>query len=91
MNGPSATPAIQSTNQKASLEDILLRLGPITNVSYEPFQTEPKQPARALLPPSFPQHPHPFDYFSLFFTQDLFQTITTNTNRYANIQRLQVA
>jgi len=84
MKGDSATPT-QSTNQKASLEDILLRLGPIIDVSYEPFQSEPKQPARALLPPSFPQNPHPFDYFSLFFTYDLFQTITINTNRYANI------
>jgi hypothetical protein len=91
MKDDSAPPPIQSTNQKASLEDILLRLGPITGVSYEPFQSEPRQTARALLPTSFPRNPHPFDYFSLFFTQDLFQTITTNTNRYANIQRLQVA
>ena len=81
----------QPKEQKAqSLKDILLKLGPITNVSYEPFQCEPRQTARALLPTSFPQTPHPFDYFSLFFTYDLLQTITTNTNRYANIQRLQV-
>ena len=91
MNGPSATPPPPPTKQKSSLEDILLKLGPITSVSYEPFQSEPKQPARPLLPPSFPRNPHPFDYFSLFFTYDVFQTITTNTNRYANIQRLQVA
>jgi hypothetical protein len=74
----------QPKRQKAqSLEDILLSLGPITDVSYDPFQPEPKQRARALLPSSFSQKPHPFDYFSLFFTRDLFQT---NTNRYANIQ-----
>jgi hypothetical protein len=29
-----------------SLEDILLELGPITSVSYEPFKCEPKQIAR---------------------------------------------
>ncbi len=81
-----------SKKQKAqSLEDILLQLGPITDVSYEPFKCEPNQPAQALLPASFPHNPHPFDYFSLFFTYDLFQTITTNTNRYANIQQLHVA
>ena len=73
-----------------SLEEILLSLGLITDVSYEPFQPEPKQEAKALLPPSFPTKPHPFDYFSLFFTRELFQTITTNTNRYATIQRLHI-
>ncbi len=73
-----------------SLEDILLKFGPITDVSYEPFQCEPRQAARAVLLPSFPRNPHPFDYFSLFFTHDLFCTITTNTNRYAGIQRLRV-
>jgi len=85
-------PPTQPKGQKAQfLEDILLKLGPIISVSYNPFQCEPRQTAKALLPTSFPQNPHPFDYFSLFFTHDLFQTITINTNRYANIQRLQVA
>jgi hypothetical protein len=73
-----------------SLEDILHEFGPITGVSYEPFKCEPRQAARAVLPASFPQNPHPFNYFSLFFTHDLFRTITTNTNRYASIQRLRV-
>ena len=84
----TSNPPTQPKRQKAqSLEDILLKLGPITSVSYEPFQCEPRQTAKALLPASFPQKPHPFDYFSLFFTGDLFQTITTNTNQYASIQR----
>jgi hypothetical protein len=92
MEDPTPNPPTQPTQQKPqSLEDILLKLGPITSVSYEPFKGEPRQAAKALLPPSFPQKPHPFDYFSLFFTRDLLQTITTNTNRYANIRRLQVA
>ena len=71
-----------------SLENILLKLGPITDVHFEPFQCEPKQVAKALLPSSFPRSPQPFDYFTLFFTPHLFETITINTNRYANIQRL---
>ena len=88
----ASNPPIQPKGQKAqSLEDILLKLGLITSVSYDPFQCEPRQPAKALLPPSFPLKPHPFDFFSLFFTHDLLQTITTNTNRYANLHRLQVA
>ena len=90
MEVPPILPPQPKKQNAQSLEDILLSLGPITGVSYEPFKPEPKQAARALLPSSFPQNPHPFDYFSLFFTRDLFQTITTNTNRYASIQRLQV-
>jgi hypothetical protein len=78
--------------QKAlSLEDILLQLGLVADVSYEPFKCEPSQPAQALLPASFPRNPHQFDYFSLFFTHDLFRTIITNTNRYASKQRLYIA
>jgi hypothetical protein len=85
------SPPKQPKTQKAySLEDILLEFGPITSVYYKPFKCEPKQTARALLPSSFPQNPHPFDYFSLFFTHDLFRTITTNTNRYASIQKPRV-
>jgi hypothetical protein len=80
----------QKARKVQSLEDILREFGPITGVSYEPFKCEPKQAARAVLPPSFPQNPRPFDYFSLFFTHELFRTITTNTNRYAAIQRLRV-
>jgi hypothetical protein len=70
---PTPTPTQPSKRQKAlSLEGVLYRLGPITSVSYKPFKGEPSQAARALLPTSFPQNAHLFDYFSLFFTQDLF-------------------
>jgi hypothetical protein len=89
MSDTSSSPTQPNRQKAPSLEDILLELGPITGVSYEPFKCEPKQTAKALLPTSFPPKPHPFDYFSLFFTHNLFRTITTNTNRYANIQRLQ--
>ena len=81
-------PPSNTTQKPQSLEEILQKVGSITNVSYTPFQPEPKRIAQALLPTSFPPKPHPFDYFSLFFTYELFQTITANTNKYANIQRL---
>jgi hypothetical protein len=89
---PSSSPSPQPKGPKntQSLENILSKLGPITNVAFEPFQPEPEQSARAILPPTFPPKPHPFDYFSLFFTRELFQIITTNTNRYANMQRLYI-
>jgi hypothetical protein len=86
----ASTPEPTEPNRRKaqSLEDILQEFGPISNVSYEPFEVEPKRAATALLPTTFPIQPHPYDYFTLFFTPDLFRTITTNTNRYATIQRL---
>jgi hypothetical protein len=69
---------------------MLLKLGLITSVSYEPFKCKPKQIAKTLLPVSFPPKLYLFDYFSLFLTPDLFRTITTNTNRYTSMQRLYI-
>jgi hypothetical protein len=81
----------QSKTQKAqSLEDILLEFRPITGVYYKSFKCVLKQTARVFLPLSFPQNLYLFDYFSLFFTHDLFRIITTNTNRYTSIQRLYI-
>ena len=83
--------SIQSNQRKTrSLEDILLEFEPIHTVSYEPIQVESNRSASVLLPSTFPKQPHPFDYFTLFFTPTLFNQITTNTNQYANIQRLHV-
>jgi len=85
----SPEPTNQPTKLKAqALEDILHEFGPIERVLYTPFQTEQPRPTQALLPATFPTQPHPYDYFALFFTPDLFQTITTNTNRYANMRRI---
>ena len=74
-------PPTQPKKQKTqSLKEILLAIGLIIGVSYEPFKCEPSQIARVVLPTSFPLNGHPFDYFSLFFTYDLFRMITINTN-----------
>jgi hypothetical protein len=51
----TSSPPTQPKKQTAqSLQDILLKLGPITSVSYDPFQCEPRQTAKPLLPSSFP-------------------------------------
>jgi hypothetical protein len=85
------TPNMAPGKLKAlSLEDILIALGPITSVSFSPFKPETKQEAKALLPPSFLPNPHPFDYFTLFFTPDLCRTITRNTNQYASTKRIHI-
>ena len=57
MEVPPILPTQPKQQKAQSLEDILLSLGPITGVLYDPFQPEPKQVARALLPSSFPQNP----------------------------------
>jgi Transposase IS4 len=89
-SGNSSPPPQRAERKSQVLEDILEKLGPVDQVSYTPFKIEPPLPPKPLLPSSFPSNPHPFDYFSLFFTPDLFKTITRNTNRYASIYRLQV-
>lgn len=82
---PTSQPTKPNKHKSQALEDILHEFEPIERVSYTPFQTEEPRPAQALLPSTFPTQPHPYDYFTLFFTPDLFYTITINTNRYANI------
>jgi hypothetical protein len=68
METPLSPPTPKDKEKKRSLKDILLILGPITGISYNPFKLEAKQEARPLLPPNFPLKPRLFDYFSLFFT-----------------------
>jgi hypothetical protein len=73
MELPSTQPKQPKKQPKApSLKDILRSLRLITGFIYKPFQTEPKQAAKVLLPSSFPLKPHLFNYFSLFFTYELF-------------------
>lgn len=79
----------QSTKPKLpTLEDILAEFESIDQVVFDPIQLEQHRDAQPLLPLTFPASSHLFDYFALFFTHDLFKTITTNTNRYAAIQRI---
>jgi hypothetical protein len=84
-----APPPAKKTKLEA-LEAILDEFGPITDVSFDPFICEPPQPAKATLPPNFPSTAGPYDYFTLFFTPALLQIITSNTNQYANLQRMRV-
>jgi hypothetical protein len=72
-----------------TLEEILAQFEPLENVVFEPIQPEPQRAAQPLLPPTFSAASHPFDYFTLFFTHNLFQLITKHTNGYAATQRLQ--
>jgi hypothetical protein len=86
-----SSPPVKRARQKSQvLKDIIDKLRLVTNVLYTPFKYESCQPAKALLPTSFPLNPRPFDYFSLFFTPELFKTIIKNINRYASIYKVQV-
>jgi hypothetical protein len=77
-----------TTRKARSLEEILAEFGSIDQVKFEPIQLEPHKDAQPLLPLTFSTNSCAFDYFTLFFTPELFDTITNNTNRYATIQRL---
>jgi hypothetical protein len=71
----SSVPTQTKTRKSKVLENILDKLGPADQVSYTPFKCESPQAPIPRLPPSFPLNPRLFDYFSLFFTPDLFKTI----------------
>jgi hypothetical protein len=86
----SSPPPEPAGRKSKVLKDILKKLGPVDKVLYTPFKIEPLQAPKPLLPSSFPLNPHLFDYFSLFFTPDLFKIITRNTNQYASLYRFQV-
>jgi len=90
----SDSEAVQPTQKKRkkipTLSEILDDFGPITGVDFEPFKCEAPRSATAILPPDFSPSSKPFDYFALFFTHTLLQNITTNTNRYADLQRMRV-
>ena len=68
-----------------TLQEIIEEFGPANKVEFEPFIPEPYQMAQPILPRSFPNNPQALDYFSLFFTAELWQTVTRNTNTYARI------
>jgi hypothetical protein len=68
---PPTIPTQPNKKKTRSLDEILHDIGPIRDVKFSPFQPEPKQGARAVLPSFFPKNPHPFGYFSLFFTPNL--------------------
>ena len=83
-------PPPESASKKArTLEDILAEFDAIDQVIFDPIKLEQHRDAQPLLLPTFSAtSSHLFDYFTLFFTHDLFKTITANTNRYAAIQRI---
>lgn len=80
-----------ASSKARSLEDILAEFEPIDQVIFEPVEIEAYKDAQALLPSTFLPSSRPFDYFALFFTPKLMETITKNTNQYAAIQRLHIA
>src|SRR5260370_21053393 len=89
MESPPPSPPPQSARPKArTLKDILAEFESIDQVVFDPIKLEQHRDAQPLLPPTFSATSHPFDYFALFFTRDLFNTITTNTNLYAAMQRI---
>jgi hypothetical protein len=55
---------------------------------YKPVKVEDHREAQPLLPSTFTEDTHLFDYFILFFTRTLFNLITKNINEYAAIHRI---
>ena len=87
---PKSAPKSASKAPKKlyTLEEILNEFETLDQVRFDPFQPETRTKARANLPQSFLSQLQlqPLNYFNLFFTDDLWKTITTNSNRYAAFQ-----
>jgi hypothetical protein len=70
---PTQSATAQTPRQKArTLEEILTEFGSIDQVIFDPLKLEPRQHAHPLLPPTFSATSHPFNYFTLFFTPNIF-------------------
>jgi hypothetical protein len=82
-NSAPATPPAPPKQKLRNLKDILDEFGDLDQVQFDLFQPEACTEARANLPHSFPSQPELINYLNLFLTDDLWQTISTNTNRYA--------
>jgi hypothetical protein len=81
----------QPTQHKArSLQEILDEFSPLIDITYEPVKVKDHREAQPLLPSTFIEHSHLYNYFTLFFTPNLFNLITKNTNEYANIHRINI-
>jgi hypothetical protein len=80
----------KSAKKEATVSKLRQQFEP-SNVVFTPFQPESPRPASANLPTTFPPilQATPFDYFTLFFTTDLYKLIAKNTNTYAATQRMQ--
>ena len=81
----------KSAKTEAIVSTLRQQFGDPTSVVFTPFQPKIPRSASANLPTSFPSvlHASPFNYFSLFFTTNIYKLIAKNTNTYAAAQRLQ--
>ena len=68
------------------LQEILDEFRTPDKVQFDPFLPKAPTKAHANLPYSFLSQPHPINYLNLFLTDDLWKTITTNTNQYTTFQ-----
>jgi hypothetical protein len=87
MESQSFPPSQPAKLKARTLEEILAKFDSIDQVVFDPIKLEQYHDAQLFLLPIFPATFYPFDYFVLFFTHNLFETITTNTNLYAAQQK----
>jgi hypothetical protein len=84
--GPQKQPKLKET-KSFTLHEIIEQCGDLKSIEFTPFMAEDKRAAKPLLPTTLPINPTPADYFALFFTDNLLNIITKNTNKYASIYR----
>ena len=74
---PKASPP----SRKRTVQEVIAEIKPIEEVKYQPLRSTPREPKLSL--PADTNINNPYTLFSLFFTNDIIETITKSTNCYA--------
>jgi hypothetical protein len=77
----SLEPAKSAQKHKRKLEEITAELPSIESIQYTPLRSMPREPELKI--PKDLDIKSPYALFSLFFTEDILQTISESTNKYA--------
>ncbi|KAL1957208.1 hypothetical protein VTO42DRAFT_6242 [Malbranchea cinnamomea] len=84
--GPSQEPPKSTRKRKRTLEEVIAELPSLESIQYTPLRPIPREPQ--LNPPSDLDIESRYALFSLFFTEDILETISHSTNAYAKRQRM---
>jgi hypothetical protein len=77
----------KSVITKRPLATVIADIPPLESVNFEPLDTGPERQPELQIPPNI-DIDDPYALFSLFWPEDVWHTISCNTNMYAIIQRI---
>ncbi|KAL1953581.1 hypothetical protein VTO42DRAFT_2561 [Malbranchea cinnamomea] len=84
--GPSQEVPKSTWKRKRKLEEVIAELPSLESIQYMPLWSIPRKPQLNF--PSDLDIESPYALFTLFFTEDILETISNSTNAYAKRQRM---